>query len=171
RTLNNFLTSLTVTPVRNSRLVEIEFSSPHPNTAASTANGLAKAYIEQNLEFKFTASKDASDWLGARLGEQRKAVDTSERALQHYREQSDAVSLEERQNIVVQKLGDLNTAVTRAKTELIQREGLYNQLRLIENDPDRLAGFPSILANAYIQQMKSELAQLQAQEAQLAEQL
>ena len=38
-------------------------------------------------------------------------------ALQRYREQHDAVTLENPQNIVVQKLADLNGAVTKAKME------------------------------------------------------
>jgi succinoglycan biosynthesis transport protein ExoP len=171
RILNAFLENLTVTPVRNSRLVEIEFASPHPNVASDVANGLAKAYIEQNLEFKFTASKDASDWLGQRLAEQRKAVDASERALQHYREQSDAVSLEERQNIVVQKLSDLNAAVTRAKTERIQKEAAYAQIKAVQDDRAALDTIPAILSNQFIQQQKTELAELQRQEAQLSEKL
>ena len=41
------------------------------------------------------------------MGEQRKQVAASEQALQRYREQTDAVSLEDKQNIVVQKLSDL----------------------------------------------------------------
>jgi polysaccharide biosynthesis transport protein len=171
RILNTFLANLTVTPVRNSRLVEIEFASPHPNVAADVANGLAKAYIEQNLEFKFTASKDASDWLGQRLAEQRKTVDESERALQRYREQSDAVSLEERQNIVVQKLADLNAAVTRAKTERIQKEAAYAQIKAVQNDAASLDTIPAILSNQFIQQQKTELAELQRQQAQLSEKL
>ena len=76
------------------------------------------------------SSKEASDWLGQRLGEQRKQVEASEQALQQYREQTDSVSLEDKQNIVVQKLADLNAAVTRAKTERIQKEALYNQIAI-----------------------------------------
>ena len=169
--IDAFLGSLTVEAVRASRLVDIKFRSADPAFAARAINALADTYIEQHLEFKFLASQEASDWLGKRLIEQRKAVEASEMAVQQYRERSDAVSLEERQNIVVQKLADINTAVTRAKTDLIQREALYNQLRLIETDSAALAGFPPILSNAYIQQLKTELAQLQGQEAQLSEQL
>src|SRR5207247_254576 len=119
--IDRFLGGLTITPVRYSRLVDVKYQSPSPRIAAQVANALAKSYIEQNLEFKFLASKEASDWLGERLAEQRKQVEASEQALQHYREQTDAVSLEERQNIVVQKLGDLNSAVTRAKTDRLQK--------------------------------------------------
>ena len=124
-------TGLTVSPIRNSRLVDVTFESPDPALSAQVANALAKAYIEQSLEFKFTSSKEASDWLGQRLGEQRKQVEASEQALQQYREQTDSVSLEDKQNIVVQKLADLNAAVTRAKTERIQKEAAVQ--------PDRIA--------------------------------
>ncbi len=169
--INGFLANLTVSPIRNSRLVEVSYASPYPEIAAQVANGLAGAYIEQNLEFKFTASKDASDWLGLRLAEQRKAVEASEGALQKYREQNDAVSLEERQNIVVQKLADLNAAVTRAKTERIQKESAYNQIRSIQHDRVALDTIPQILANQFVQQQKTQLAELQRQQAQLSDKL
>jgi capsular exopolysaccharide synthesis family protein len=171
KALDAFLMNLTVTPIRNSRLVEVAFASPNPEYAAQIANGLAAAYIDQNLEFKFTASKDASDWLGQRLAEQRKAVEVSEGALQKYREQNDAVSLEERQNIVVQKLADLNAAVTRAKTERIQKESAYNQIRSIQHDRAALDTIPAILANTFVQQQKTQLAELQRQQAQLSDKL
>jgi succinoglycan biosynthesis transport protein ExoP len=78
------LGSLTVAPVRNSRLVELRFSSTDPALAADMANGHAKAYIQQNMEMRFSASKEASDWLGGQLTEQRKKVEESEAALERY---------------------------------------------------------------------------------------
>lgn len=172
RAIDLFLSRLTVSPVRNSRLVDLSFDSPDATVAAKVANGVAKAYIEQNLEFKFLSSKEASDWLGARLGDQRKQVEKSEQALQRYREQTtDAVSLEERQNIVVQKLADLNTAVTRAKTERLEKEAAYNQILALQTDHAALDIFPAILSNTFVQQQKAELADLQRQQAQLSESL
>lgn len=172
RAIDSFLSRLTVSPVRNSRLVDLTFESSQPATAAKVANGVAKAYIEQNLEFKFLSSKEASDWLGARLGDQRKQVEKSEQALQRYREHTtDAVSLEERQNIVVQKLADLNTAVTRAKTDRLEKEAAYTQIRTLQNDDAALDIFPAILSNTFVQQQKAELADLQRRQAQLSESL
>ena len=150
-TIDRFLAGLAIAPVRNSRLVDVKFRSPDAALAARVANALAKAYIEQNLEFKFLSSKEASDWLGARLADQRKQVESSEQALQRYRERTDSVSLEEKQNIVVQKLADLNGAVTRAKTERIQKEAAYNQMRTLQNDRAALDTFPAILSNTFIQ--------------------
>src|SRR5207248_175549 len=149
--IDRFLGGLTVSPIRNSRLVDVTFESVEPVLAANVVNALARGYIEQNLEFKFLSSKEASDWLGERLAEQRKEVETSEQALQRYREQTDSVSLEEKQNIVVQKLADLNAAVTRAKTERIQKEAAYNQMRVLQNNRVALDSFPTILSNTFIQ--------------------
>lgn len=171
RIIDQFISSLTVAPIRNSRLVDVKYASPHPEVAAAVANAIASTYIEQSLEFKFTASKEASDWLGLRLAEQRRQVETSEAALQRYREQNDALSLEERQNIVVQKLADLNGAVTRAKTERIQKEATYNRIRAIQDDRSALDTVPAILTNQFVQQQKTELADLQRQQAQLSDKL
>ena len=171
RTIDRFLDDLTVAPVRNSRLVDVTFDSPDAALSAKVANTLARAYIEQNLEFKFMSSKDASDWLGERLAEQRKQVEASEQALQRYREQTDAVPLEDRQNIVVQKLTELNAAVTKAKTERIQKEAAYTQIRALQNDRAALDTFPAILSNTFIQQQKGELADLQRKQAELSDKL
>ena len=170
-TIDRFLRALTVAPVRNSRLVDVRFDSPDAAFSATVANALARAYIEQHLEFKFLSSKEASDWLGERLAEQRKQVEASEQAVQRYREQTDSVSLEEKQNIVVQKLSELNAAVTRAKTERIEKEAAYNQIRTVQNDRATLDTIPAILSNGFIQQQKNVLADLQRQQAQLSDKL
>ncbi len=72
---------------RNSNL-----QASDPAVSSRVANVLARAYIEQNLEFKFMSSKDASDWLG-HLGHQQ-AV-TQEQSLTNALEQQkrDALAL------------------------------------------------------------------------------
>ncbi len=166
--VDSFLGSLTVVPIRNSRLVELRFTSTEPQLAADMANALARTYIEQNLEFKFHSSKDATDWLSGQLGEQRKKVENSESALQRYKEQHDAVAVEDRQNIVVQRLGEMNAAVTKAKTTRIEKEALYNQLKAMQVS-GAIDSFPAVLANDYVQKIKGDLGDLQRQQAQLAD--
>lgn len=169
--IDAFLAHLRVAPIRNSRLVDVYFSSPDPMLAAKIANALAQGYIQQNLEYRFNSSKEASEWLNGQLAEQRKHVEASEQAVQRYREQGDAASLGDSQNIVVQKLADVNAAVTRAKTERIQKEAAFNQIRTLQNDRASLDTFPAILSSTFIQQQKGELANLQRQQAQLSEKL
>ena len=49
----------------------------------------------------------------------------------------------------MQKLGELNTAVTRAKMERLQKEAVERQLSAIESDEAAVATFPVVLGNAF----------------------
>jgi succinoglycan biosynthesis transport protein ExoP len=169
--IDALLSGLTVTPVANSRLVDVTFRGADPELAGRVVNAHAQSYIEQNLDFRFHASKEANDWLSRQLAEQRTRVEESEIALQRYREHNDAISSEDRQNIVVQKLVDLNAAVTRAKTERIEKEAVYQQAAAAQQETAALDAFPSMLSNAYMQQLKGDLAALYRQQAELAQRL
>ena len=121
------------------------------------------------MEFRFSESKDATDWLSERLTEQRKALEASEAALQAYRERNGAVSVaDSASNIVVQRLTDLNGALTKAKTERINKEALYNQLKAAETSGDST---PSRRCSPTTTSRNSAAisSDLQRQQAQLAE--
>ena len=81
------------------------------------------------------------------------------------------MALEEGQNIVVQKLGDLNSAVTKAKTNRIEAEAQFRGIVAAQKDPGALDAFPAILASGFIQQLKGDLAKLQRDYAQSSETL
>jgi len=167
--IDAFRGGVAIEPVRNSRLVDILYTSPDPQFAAKAANALARAYIDQSMDFRFSESKEAADWLSERLTDQRKSLEASEAALQAYRERNGAVSVtDSASNIVVQRLTDLSTALTKAKTERINKEALYNQLKSAEG-AGTLDSIPTVLSNDYIQKLRSDLADLQRQQAQLAE--
>ena len=161
RAINGFLGGLAVVPYRNSRVVDLAYRSADPELATRAVNAHARSFIEQNMEFKFQASKEASDWLAARLADQRKEVEAAEAALQGYREQNDAVAADSRENIVIQRLADMSSAVTQAKTQRLEKEARYNQLRAAEKNPAALETYPAILGNPLIQNLQAELAQLQ----------
>ena len=57
------------------------------------------------------------------LAVERKKLEDSEQALQRYREKGDAVALEDRQNIVVQRLADLNAAYTQGANGPLREGG------------------------------------------------
>jgi capsular exopolysaccharide synthesis family protein len=173
--IGGFLGSLAVTPSRSeigeSRVINIAYQSTDPRRAAQLANSLAEVFIAQNLELRRSGSLEAVKWLNQRLEELRRDVTSTEGALQQYREQKDAVSLDSGQNIVVQKFGQLNAAVTSARAERIEKETLYRQLNALEQSGAPLDTFPPILANTFIQGLKAELAGLQRERLQLAERL
>ena len=169
RRVDAFLAGLVISPVPNSRLVDVKYRSPDPVLAANMANAVTREYINQNREFRFQASEEGTAWLGERLSDQREEVEASERALQRYREQHGVVSVGGQESIVLQKLFDLTTAVTGAKTTRIEREAVYNQLSAIQSGQGSLDAFPPVLANSYIQRLRAELVDLLREQAKLSE--
>ena len=166
--IDRFLSNLHVDPVSETRLIDVSYESADSALAARVVNTLTEIYIRQSLEERSQASEQASAWLANQLAEQRRKTETSELALQTYREQEDSLSLEDGQNIVVQRLNALNTAVTQAKTERIAVEAVYRQLDARQGDREALDTFPSIRSNGLLQQVRTRLANLQRERTQLA---
>ncbi len=87
------LGSVAVVPTRQSRLVEVTFTSPDPAFAAKVTNAWTKAFIESNLERKFDATSYARTFLEDRLGQLRRQLEESERMLVGYATQRGIVSI------------------------------------------------------------------------------
>ena len=166
--IDRLLSNLRAESVRNSRLVDVKYRSPDPHLAAAVVSTYADSYIEQSLTLRSFASTEASAWLTEQLARQRQVVETSEAALHEYRQAHESLSLDEGEDVLFQRLSDLNAAVTRAKTELIEKEAASIQLEVVQNDPAALDTFPAIASSVFIQGLKREVAELERRRAELA---
>ena len=79
---------LEVQVVRNSRVLQIRFTSEDPQLAASAANLAAELYIADQLDSKFNAVRRANDWLDARITALREEVNRNEAQIAELRSQS-----------------------------------------------------------------------------------
>ena len=95
-----FIGASRVEPIRTSRLVDVTFMSADPNFAALAVNTLVDEYTEQNLAIKLQSSQNMLDWLAKELDKQQQKVQESEQALATYRDKQNAMSLDDKQNIV-----------------------------------------------------------------------
>lgn len=84
--LKTFMSRLTVSPIRNSRLVNVSFDSHDPQLSAQMANTMADEYIQYTMELKVRAAQQASDWLRKRVDEMQVKVRESEEAFEKYKE-------------------------------------------------------------------------------------
>ena len=81
------------------------------------------------------------------MAKQEKKVSDAEAAMTKYREDQNALSLGDRQNITIARLNALNETVTRQRTERMQKEATYNQLKSIDPASDAADAFPVVAAN------------------------
>ena len=164
------LGGLIVTPVRNSRLVDVRFRSPDPNFAARAANTLAAEYISQSLDFRLAATTQANDWLTGQLRDQQRLVEESERRLQEYKEQHNAGSVDDKQNIVVQKLNALNQQLVQARLERMDKESIWATVRDLQARGTPLDTAPAVQNSPVVQKLKADLAQKENERAKLGTQ-
>jgi len=123
--------SISVMPVRNSKVVEVSYISENPVLSKLIVNTVAKAYIEEVLEMKMRASGYALSWLTKKAEEEREKLDRSEKVLQEYVREKDIVTIEDRVTIIPQKLAELSTRLTRAETRRKELESLYETILTI----------------------------------------
>jgi capsular exopolysaccharide synthesis family protein len=163
-----FISRVEVQPVRGSRLVNVLFTAQDPAFAAKAVNALVDEYVEQNLQVRVQSSQNMLEWLANEIAKQQQKVQESEQALSDYRDRENALSLDDKQNIVTQRLTQLNDALIKARTVKAQKEALHSQVRAMAAgiNPDAI---PAIAQNAQVQNLKTRVADLQQQRAQLAE--
>jgi succinoglycan biosynthesis transport protein ExoP len=166
-----FIGRVGVEPVRGSRLVDITFDSIDPAFSARAVNTLMDEYVDQNLQGKLAASENMLEWLGKELANQQAKVEESERALAEYRDKQNAMSLDDKQNIVIARLNALNDGYTKAKMERVQKETTYTQIKPLLNagatlSPDAL---PITIQSSQMQALRARLTELQQKKAQLSQ--
>src|SRR5713101_177185 len=166
--VSSFIGRVTVEPIRTSRLVDVTFMSADPNFAALAVNTLVDEYAEQNLAIKLESSQNMLGWLAKELDKQQQKVRESEQALAEYRDKQNAMSLDDKQNIVTTRLTALNDALIRARTAKVQKEALYNQVKSMSGTtaPDAI---PVIAQNVQVQTLKTKLNELQSNKSRLEE--
>ena len=166
-----FLGGLEIVPVKSTRLVEIVYSSPDPEYSALAANTVAREYVQQNLDSKLLNTNNTLDWLKSELEKQRTKVEAAERAMANYQEGQNAMSLDNRQNIVIARLNSLNEAVTKAKTSRLQKESLHRQLGNVTADTPGVDTFPVVAQNTTVQDLKQQIGRLNSEKAALRQRL
>jgi len=162
-----FLKVVSVEPVRNTRLVEIQVEDPDPKLAAEVANALARAYVSQNLELKLASARDALTWLTTHVTDLKGKVNESEVALQHYKEQAGIVSMEEKQNLTVKKLAEFNSTYIEAKAKRLEMETRLAELRKASQRPEVLESSPLVVNNPLVQRLKGQLVEMEVQRSKL----
>lgn len=156
RLIGDFIERIDVSPIRNSRLVEVSFEGRMPALTAQIANELVRTYIDQTLDTKLQAAKNAVQWLSERIDEERSKVEEAENALLRYKEENQIITdfSSDAEQITAQKLAQINAQVVEAEAKRVEAETRYRQALALENQPDLLDSIPEVLSNELIREIK-----------------
>ncbi len=166
--ISQFLGGVRIVPEQKTRLVEIVYESSDAQFAALAANTLAEEYTVQNLELRLATYQKNLRWLSEEVAKQEKKVSDAEAAMTQYRTDQNALSLGDRQNITIARLNALNETVTRQRTDRLQKEATYNQLKSVDPASDAADAFPVVAATPGVVEAKNRLTDLMAERARLS---
>jgi capsular exopolysaccharide synthesis family protein len=169
--VGTFLSRLKIQPVRNSRLVKVNFESQDPQLAAKAVNTLAQAYIDWNLGLRLQTQQSAALFLDDQVKEVKRKLEASEQALQQYREKFGVAALTGgagskesqvagAQDISRQKMAQVNAQLGEATNKRIEAEINYKQARDLLQHPDKAETIPEAVNNPVIVSIKSQEVQL-----------
>ncbi len=138
--IDRFVDNLEINPIRRSRLVEVNYQSHHPGFAAKVVNTLMEEFIERNFESKYQATVRATDFLQKELEDLKLKVERSEEGLILYARQHGILNIDQRENVVVQRLADLNQEITQVQANLIAKTALHSVVKgaTVEDFPQSL---------------------------------
>lgn len=158
-----------VIPLRMSLVIAVSYSHPDAATAARVADLFVEEYIAHKSSMRVEESMKAVEDLNARANEQRRKVEDIQAQLQAYKESNNMVSLDERKDIVTDKLKQLNGLVTQAAARFSETEVAYNLVREFQAEKRPLTDLSFIGQQPLITSLQQQLAAQRISVAQLGE--
>ncbi len=148
------------------QLIDITVGDRSPAMAQKLARLTVEAFMSVSSESAAKVSQSANVFLKGEAERLKAAVAKSERALQDYREKHQAVSLEEKQNIIGERLKELNAKVTTAKAQRLKLAADIAQLDQLANEPpENLLALTSIAESGAVQELKKTIGEREAEMA------
>jgi succinoglycan biosynthesis transport protein ExoP len=100
-------------------VIDVAYESADPAKAAVIANKFAELYLLEQLEAKFDATRQATQWLNSRLGELRSQVLNDEAAVQQYKIANNLMSASGT-NLTEQEISNYNTSLAGARAQVAE---------------------------------------------------
>ena len=153
--VSSFMSRVSVSPVRNTKLVKISYQSEDPDLAAKVANTMGEQYIESYLDAKMEMTTKASSFLTERLSELKIKLDESKDRLIAFKESNGLVDLDGGIGALDQQELLLATAeLAQAESELADRADVYREIRSLGIGSEVLQTLPAIQTDPLVQRTK-----------------
>ncbi|MBT3386831.1 MAG: polysaccharide biosynthesis tyrosine autokinase [Desulfobacula sp.] len=157
--------NISVSPVENSRILQIGYMSDNPAVSAQIANSVAQAYIDELVDMQMEVSGYSIGWMKKKSEIQRINLEESEKELYEYKKKHDIVMVEDKITVLPERLSDLSRNLTVAETKRQELLAIYNQVKNIRKGQLEtitvIAEAPSIKSiNLQIQIIQQKISEL-----------
>lgn len=147
-----------ITPQLNSLVVAIGYRHPDRFIAAKVANLFVDEFIAYNSRVRIDDSMKALEDLKIRAEEQEKKVEDMAVQLQAYRERNNMISLDQRKDIVTDKLKTLNLYVAQTGAQLQDAKIRWEQVQTYVQEGRDLTELSFISGNSLISELTKAIS-------------
>ena len=160
-----------VEQVRETRALQVSVTDEDPQFAADITNSITKIFMQRNYSNQTERFNNSADWLDTSTRQLKGKVESAETALANYMRDNQIYAAEipgtggDRQKsptLTTTKLTQLHDQLTRAQTDKMLKQSLYDQLR-----EGRISELPEIFSDPKIVEAEKQLNQLVTQAAEL----
>jgi capsular exopolysaccharide synthesis family protein len=162
--IGKYQANLLITPIANTRLIQVNFTSPNRELARQIADAHGSYYIRRGMQAKFELTGEAKKFLEAEIDRVQRELAQAESELNVFRREHQVVSLDDKENAIVERLADLARRVTEAQADRITAESDYRLVQSREYD-----SLPAVISNGLVNNLKGEVSRLELEQARLAE--
>ncbi len=142
RVLATVKENLRVTRLGRSYIEQISYTSLDRDKAATIANAFADAYIEDQLQAKFEATRRASAWLEQRIGELRQQASDAYKAVQDFKSENSIIIGVDGKLASEVELDQLGIALAKARADTSQARAKLDRIsRVLEQRSDKENSF------------------------------
>lgn len=160
--LRIFERSENISVVPKTRILEIRFRSTDPQLATDVVNGILEAYVQRNFQSKYQGSMQVANWVSKQMEELKADAARAQQQLAEFQKQHNILGTDENNNIVIDRLRQLNQQLADGEAERIVKEARY---RLASSgDPELVA---NVVPSTTLHALRTQEAELKAQFAQL----
>ncbi|CAL80640.1 putative exopolysaccharide biosynthesis protein [Bradyrhizobium sp. ORS 278] len=146
-------------------VIEISFRSLDPEKAAKIANAVADAYIVDQLDSKYQATRRASVWLQDRIQELRSQASDAERIVLEYKKSNNIVTAANGKLMNEQQLGELNTQLVTVKAQVADAKAKLDRIEAVVKGGAPDATVADTLNNQVVTKLRSQYLELANREA------
>ncbi|MBI5640005.1 MAG: polysaccharide biosynthesis tyrosine autokinase [Nitrospirae bacterium] len=146
-----------VKPVKNSRIVEISYSSTNPELAKLIVNSIASAYMGEVLELNMSSTRYTLNWMTKKAEEEKEKLATAEKSMQEYMRDQNFVALENKMTIIPQKISELNSQLINAETKRKTAETLYLKVKEVSENLNEAETIAVIASDPSLQSLRQQM--------------
>ena len=158
---------VSISPVRGSSLVDVNFESPSPDLSAEIANAWIEQFIASNLDRRFNSTADARKFLEEQLAELKQRLEDSERNLSSYADNKEIITLSSEQTADGKTVSQKTLASANLEALSAELSEATADRILAESEAGQRVGDKNALANLALNRLREEHAKAQGEYAKL----